>query len=173
MNSILKYLLHAVILFVALLVVAFLTRNPALNNSSIYALHAVLVAFFNAGIVAFYLRRAQVLLPVAVAVLLLAAFLGMMQPVMALGFLVPLLISLGLWTLLRNRSVNLASGVTAAVFAALPYPTLVVSAILTDSLMGLEPLSFLTWLLIACALGFVGALVGVFIAQKTGKADKQ
>jgi hypothetical protein len=167
MKTILKYLLHTVIIFIALLAVAFLTRVPALNNSGIYALHAILVAVFNSAIVAFYLGRFKKVVPYISAVVLLAGFLAMMQPMMALGFLLPLLISLCPWFLLRNSGSNRAACITAAVFGALPYPSLVVAATLAGSLMGIAPFTVILWSIVSCGLGFLGALAGLFVERKT------
>ena len=167
MKTAMKFILHTVILFAALLVVAFLTRIPALGFIGIYAFHAVLVALFNAAILAFYLRRTANMVPVIVAVALLAAFLATMQLLMGLGFLLPLIVSLVFWVLLSGNSVNKASVATAALFAALPYPTLVLLAAITGSLAGIDPLTFITWLFVSCGLGLAGALIGVLIGQKT------
>ena len=132
-NLIDKPIVRTLVLFVILLSVGLITRAPAWAFPSVYALHGVLASPFFAALAFWHFRRNGTLVQFEVAVLLLAAFLGVMSLIMGLSFLVLAVITGLIYAALVKIPKMRRNTITAVCFGALDYPITLVVGIISGS----------------------------------------
>lgn len=166
----LKRTTESVIVFVALLSLGLLTREPA-KSFDIYALHAILAAPFYAFVCAVTLKYLKSVVPFVCGASLYGIVLGSLQMVMGISVLIPLAFSVAGYFLARYLMQEKRILMTSLVFSGLVYPVTVLAGVLTGSYF-IAWSSFSTVLqlvlfaLLATALGLMGALVGLSIVRR-------
>lgn len=160
-----KAALFTLLLFVLFIAIGLITRMPALALPAFYGLHAVFAAPFFAFVAAWFCKKYQVIWSVPVALVLCAAFLGMMSPAMGLSFLAPAAVILAI--LLAMKASGNAPFTACAVGIALFYPFTVLIGIAFGGYMvsGIAWLTVVGLTLIGAVLAAAGAHLGVKLAK--------
>lgn len=160
------------ILFVALLVIGLATRYPAWQFPHLYALHGVLAAPFFSALALWHFNRNGHIGALLAASGALALFLGAMNPVMGLSFVLLALCVLVAYALLTNigGGTITTSGknlVCAIAFGALDYPC----ALATGVALGSYAFSFesLPMIVLLCALSIALSVFAVLIVSTVRK----
>lgn len=152
---------RAVLLFVVLLAIGLLTRFPAWQFPHLYALHGVLAAPFFSALALWHFEREGSVWQVLVAILGLAALLGVMNVVMGLSFLLLALCLFVTYGIMYKADPRKRTLVCAVAFGALDYPcTLAVGIALGSYSFSAEAvLTILLLAVLAVGLSLFGALL--------------
>lgn len=156
-NSVVRTLL----VLVALIGIGLVTRLPAWQFPQLYALHGVLAAPFFSALALWHFNRKGNVWQLFIAVLGLAAFLGVMNAVMGLSFLLLALCLLVAYGLVRKVDPGRRGFMCAVVFGALNYPcALVVGVALGSYAFSVASVpTILLLVVLAVALSLFGALL--------------
>jgi hypothetical protein len=164
----LKTVLSVVVLTLILFALRVLARIPGSYLDDFYGIYAVFTAPFYAFVLAFYLKRWQRFYPLAIACVLFAAILFVLQPFMSADALIPLLAAAALYGFEARAGKTMQAVTTAFVFGALGYPVAVLTGMFCGSLDSSSSdyiTQFMVLFIAGCALSIAGVTLALRLTR--------